>query len=96
MSLTKIPAHGLSPEHFHILKDCVTRVVNTNIARQSYAQILDGAPNSGTSHYTVGRHNVHEETCDDAFRAWDTFHGQFSFEMLSFNPTVHERGTLVI
>lgn len=87
MSTTNIPAHVLSSEHFQTLKDCVTRVVDSTIARQSYARILDGALNV-TSHYNVGRHNVYKETCDDALQAWDTFRNQFTFDMLDFNSKV--------
>jgi hypothetical protein len=96
MSQTNIPAHVLSPDHFRILKDCTTRVASTDIARQSYAQILNGAPNSSTSHYTVGWHNVHDETCEEAFRAWDTFRDQFSFDILTFNPMVHKREAMAV
>jgi hypothetical protein len=96
MSQTNIPAHVLSPDHFWILKDCTTRVASTDIARQSYAQILDGAPNSSTSHYTVGWHNVHDETCEKAFRAWDAFRDQFSFDILTFNPIVHKREAMAV
>ncbi len=88
MNVSKVPANVLSPAHHRMLRDAITRILDTSVAREAYAQILDGAPTLFNSHSTVGKHNRHAETGDEAYQVYDAFRTTFSLDILSFAPPV--------
>jgi hypothetical protein len=88
MFANKVPANVLSLTHYQTLQAAVTRILKTEVARQTYAQILDGAPNVHNKHTHAGPHNRHEETGEEAYQAYDAFRPKFSLDLLSFPALV--------
>ncbi|KAK7518626.1 hypothetical protein IWZ03DRAFT_151706 [Phyllosticta citriasiana] len=84
----QVPLSDLSQEHVQALKTTLARVLDTEIAKRTFAQILDGLP---LDQERYARPRVHPlvdgkcEVCSEAYDALEAFQNNFSFDMLRFD-----------
>ncbi|KAK8159157.1 hypothetical protein IWX90DRAFT_291826 [Phyllosticta citrichinensis] len=88
-----VSLNDLSADHVESLKSTVARILATPVARQTFAQIVDGLPlyedrreypPPATHPLVDGRRDV----CPEASQAMDTFRDNFSLDMLHFDTKV--------
>jgi len=87
----------LDKEHRSVLVRAITRVLSTNIAEITYAQIVDGLPLAEVAqdtsrgagiHDDHPLHDAHTKLCDGVFEQTRDFRDNFDPSILKFNPTV--------
>lgn len=88
----------LDVEHLACLKTAIANILDTNIAKQTFSQIVDGLPTKSSFwelHYTskdLG-HPVaqHESVCEGILEKTRQFRADFDLLSLRFEPSVSHR-----
>ncbi|KAF1988960.1 hypothetical protein K402DRAFT_11778 [Aulographum hederae CBS 113979] len=85
---TKVRVDILSPDHLSIFRLTLSRILESDVAKRAYAQILDGWPAMGSFMYGGGPRELHETISEEAFQALEALQSQFRLDSLSFDPPV--------
>ncbi|KAM5346982.1 hypothetical protein ACJ41O_009987 [Fusarium nematophilum] len=91
--LPRISVDVLDGDHRELFTRAISRVLATDIAEVSYAQILDGLPLRGVICDTADGlppdshpiYHVHEELCPSAIKKTREFRDSFDLQILEFN-----------
>jgi len=91
----RISPSKLNDPHRHALVQAINNVLSTEIALDTYAQIIDGLPTAEVgfdrrSHHIWDGHAVdeHVELCPGAMEKAREFCPKWHLDMLAFNPQV--------
>lgn len=86
---------GLDQDHQEAITPAVTNVLDTQIALDTFAQIIDGLPLSDVAWDTRGtkltpQHpiNLHTQLCPGTLDKARAYRERFSLDLLSFKPEV--------
>jgi hypothetical protein len=90
----------LDPPHHDAITPAVLRLIDTDLARKTYGQIIDGLPlcrvaYAQRGHRLRGEHPIlrHVNLCPGVEEAAAKFRADFDLERLEFNPEVSMVGT---
>ncbi|KAK8220395.1 hypothetical protein IWZ01DRAFT_6015 [Phyllosticta capitalensis] len=81
----KVSLSDLSPDHVAPLKGTLTRILATEVARRTFAQIVDGVQLEDKRFEPSATHPGRSDVCPRAYEVLDAFRDNFSFDMLQFD-----------
>jgi hypothetical protein len=96
-AVIKIPVSSLPQHHRDVFDRALQKVLATDLAQITYAQIIDGFPIVSVAKDMRWAHidhehpvfaNKHDKVCPGAWEKMEEFHSSFSVDVLSMNERV--------
>ncbi|KAH6842445.1 hypothetical protein B0I37DRAFT_314033 [Chaetomium sp. MPI-CAGE-AT-0009] len=93
-SVIKVPVSGLPRHHHDVFQRALQNVLSTEIARMTYAQIIDGFPIASVAKdkrwYDIDYEHPlfksnHDKLCPGAWEKMEEFHASFDIDVLSMD-----------
>lgn len=102
-AVIKVPVSGFPQHHRDAFENALRNVLSTEIARMTYAQIIDGFPIASVARdkrwydidydHPVFREN-HDQLCPRAWERMEEFHASLNIDILAIDERVSQPSPL--